>query len=186
MRILRGLAFAAAWLLAGGLATAGADAGATPPAWGEWRVMAVKIDDSRSDRLLYQRDARQLVGRRLHLGPDSIRSDLPEQRECSAPSLVPGQQALDALLRDTMPTVAEQPSLSYGLLPDANRPYTLIWLRCGRGRFGPALPARAAADGAASPAPQGARTWLLLSDDGQQALLRWYDATLLVLSRSPR
>lgn len=186
VRTLRRLAIVAVWL-SGWPALAPADDAAMQAAWGEWRVTAVKIDDSRSGRLLYERDDPQLVGKRLHLGPDAIRSDLPERRDCSAPTLVPGQLALDELLRDTMPTAAERPAQSYRLPPLAATAYALAWLRCGSGRFGPALPPRdAAGNGAATQAPAGARTWLLLREDGRQALLRWYDATLLVLTRTER
>jgi len=185
MRTLCGLAFIAVCLLSGWPALARADVAALQAALGEWRVTAVKIDDSRSGRLLYERDDPQLVGRRLHIGPDAIRSDLPERRDCSAPTLVPGQLSLDELLRDTMPTVADRPAHSYQLPPLAGTHYAMAWLRCGSGRFGPALPPRdAASDGIATKAPPGARTWLLLREDGRQALLRWYDATLLVLTRA--
>lgn len=149
------------------------------PASESWRVHQVRVNEWRSDRLLYQVDDPRLVGRVITIRADRIDADLPDATACAAPSQRRSRVRLNTLLDQSMwPAMpGHDAALDFGLPGSGHIEVDVRWMACQSGTWGPAplnLPVQASAS-----EPQR-HNWLAVLPDGL-ALLRWYGDTLLVL-----
>lgn len=152
---------------------------AAQPYAGHWQVRQVLLDETRTDRFLYQVNDPRLVGRMVVIDERQIESDLPEASACAQPVLTPEPHVLNTLLQQTMlPAVSGQDAAhAFGLNVPGTQEVKVAWIACTTGQFGPSLKG-----GAAAAARQGkpGRSWLALAAP-HQLLVRWYGDTVLLL-----
>lgn len=143
---------------------------------GTWQVIGVHIDTGASRTPMYQHDDLRLTGRLFTITPESIETNTPEDKLCSAPKFKVNRMKAANLLKSSMAgriQAPEAPSVKdYQLALKEDAMVDALTIDCKEGRFAASL----GRDGGLSGA------WMLVLQNNQLAI-RWYDETILLLKR---
>ena len=150
----------------------------SPTLIGTWQVTEVHIDRGTSRRLHVQRNDPALKGRLLTISNKKMTSDISYGDVCDEATALSNRMTAGDLIKSSMGRrwiTPEIPTAKDFELPVAeNEPLEVLSVSCKDGLWGSELGRREGIRGA----------WIVVLPEGQLAM-RWYDESILILSRLP-
>lgn len=143
---------------------------------GQWKVTAVRLDETLMRRPNYNINDPELVGRWILVHRHLIRTNMPEETMCRNPSIMEEISTIEELVDRTMGKAeySEKVANKFRLPINPRRRLQVLWVKCREGDIGPDTPS----------GPEG-YNWIARLSPNKLAM-RWYDNTIIVLERQRR
>lgn len=143
---------------------------------GKWQVTGVRLDETLMRTPAYNIDDPELVGRTIVVSREEILTSMPVATKCHYPTIKPEASTIDALVNRTMGKAkySEESTNKFALPVDTTKEVEVLWVTCKDGHIGPDT-------------PFGPRrsNWIATLSANKLAM-RWYDNTILLLTRQQR